>query len=114
MAAVWVPLERVMKFPEVLRVYKRAGRGQGTGQGIIGTGVVSSQLVSAPKGFLQTVKNFVQGPSAASTTGQGAALPAWIRRDPLASNDWSAVQIDVTAIPGVRKLRKDGKWASAS
>ena len=32
----WVPLKRVLKMPEVLQVYKRAGRGQGTGQGLHG------------------------------------------------------------------------------
>ena len=31
----WVPLKRVCKFPNVLRIYKRAGRGQGTGQGAV-------------------------------------------------------------------------------
>lgn len=107
--AVWVPLARAMKFPEIERVYKRAGRGQGTGQGVIGTGPTSDKLISAPKGFLATVKRFVNESS-------GAALPAWIRKMPGVGglNQWQAVQIDVTAIPGVRKLRKDGKWTNAS
>jgi hypothetical protein len=117
--ATWVPLARVMKFPEVIRVYKKAGRGQGTGQGIIGTGVASTTLVSAPKGFLRTVQNFIQGqnPDNSSTTGAGAS---WIRKmvgnvgAAGSNNDWQNVQIDVENIPGVRKLRKDGKWAKAS
>src|SRR6266850_2818975 len=103
--AVWVPLARVMMFPEGIGVYKKAGGGEGTGQGVIGTGPTSDKLISAPRGFLNTVRRFV-------ARANGAALPAWIRKMPGTGglNQWQAVQIDVTAIPGVRKLRKDGKW----
>ncbi len=107
--AVWVPLARAMKFPEIERVYKKAGRGQGTGQAAPGLNPGSSLLLSAPRGFLATVKRFVN-------ESNGASLPAWIRKMPGVGglNQWQTVQIDVTAIPGVRKLRKDGKWTSAS
>jgi hypothetical protein len=99
--AIWVNLNRAAKFPEVVRVYKRAGRGQGTGQGVGAGGANGpSTPASAPAGFLQTVKNFVTS---------GAALPAWIRKMPGGSNDWQNVQVDVTAIPGVRALRTNGK-----
>jgi len=97
--ATWVNLNRAAKFPEVINVYARAGRGQGTGQGVAG----ASAPKSAPKGFLTTVKRLVN-------ESAGAALPAWIRKAPGASNDWQDVQVDVTAIPGVRKLTTGGKW----
>ena len=109
--ATWISLKRACKYPEVEKVYKRAGRGQGTGQGVptyaLGT------LQSAPKGFFRTVMNFVQGSSAGN--GLGPALPAWIRLKPDATgtdpkSDWQNVQVDVTAIPGVRPLRDSGKW----
>lgn len=99
--SIWVNLNRAAKFPEVISVYKRAGRGQGTGQG----GAGGSTPKSAAKGFLQTVKGFVNESS-------GAALPAWIRKSPLGSNDWQNCQVDVTAIPGVRPLKVNGKWTS--
>ena len=105
--ATWVSVVKAAKFPEVERVYKRAGRGQGTGQGIPSF-TNSGVLLSAPKGFLRTVAIFFQGetPSAPKPT-----LPAWIRKSPLSnSNDWQNAQVDVTAMPGVRPLRKDGKW----
>lgn len=193
----WIPLKRVCKFPNVLKVYKRAGWGQGTGQGIPPT-ANSSALLSAPKGFLRTVANFfvnngaesglnlqvlqtlaafaptgtagqfsftattgvvvgqtvkisgtyggtgsitgyvnptsylvsvTNGTSTATLTTLGGAaivttsgtpsgltvtlagLPAWIRKSPgNNSNDWQDCQIDVTNIPGVRPLRKDGRW----
>lgn len=97
--AIWVNLNRAAKFPEVVNVYARAGRGQGTGQG----GAGASTPKSAAKGFLATVKRFV-------VESSGAALPAWIRKSPLAENDWQNVQVDVTAIPGVRPLNTNGKW----
>jgi hypothetical protein len=198
----WIPLKRVCKFPNVLRVYKRAGRGQGSGQGTVppfqqtltgfataagttgqvsftastypvqvgqevtlsgvlgGTGTISGYtnpttylvgvtngsttatlttlaggvvtttagtisgitvvagttpvgtLLSAVKGFLMTVKIAVQGESLPGTGNPSPpALPAWIRKDPgSAPSDWQSVQIDVTNIPGVRPLRKDGRW----
>lgn len=96
--AIWVNLNRAAKFPEVINVYARAGRGQGTGQG----GAGASSPKSAPKGFLVTVKRFVN-------ESNGAALPAWIRFSPLGSKDWQNTQVDVTAIPGVRPLNVNGK-----
>ena len=112
----WVPLKRVLKFPEVLQVYKRAGRGQGTGQGIIATGDYAGKLQSAQKGFLRTVQIWVQGESLPGTGNPSPpALPSWIRKIPtpgavLQASDLMQVQIDVTNIPGVRPLRKDGTW----
>lgn len=96
--ALWVNLNRAAKFPEVLKVYKRAGRGQGAG-GTVGGGSPKSALL----GFLMVVKRAV-------TESSGAALPAWIRKSPLGSNDWQDCQVDVTAIPGVRVLGANGKW----
>ena len=205
----WVPLKRVCKFPNVLRVYKRAGRGQGSGRtgrrssvpadtdglrdrhrydrlqvsftaatailcevgqethnlryGLVvpgsdlglpanpsyvfdpgatngsttatittvSGGVVTTvagthhgrddcaagttpvgTLISAVKGFLMTVKIAVQGESLPGTGNPSPpALPAWIRKDLAApQSDWQSVQIDITNIPGVRPLRKDGRW----
>lgn len=93
--AVWVNANRVASAPEVINVYSRAGRGQGTGQGVAG----ASTPKTAPKGFLMTIKRLVN-------ESNGAALPAWIRKSPGGGpNDWQNVQVDVTAIPGVRPLR---------
>lgn len=109
--ATWIPIKKVMKFPEVLRVYKRAGRGQGTGQGVIPNNPVSSQLVSAPKGFARTVAIFFQGETVQNASTP--TLPAWIRKSPTTNyGDWQDAEIDVTAIPGVRKLRDNGKWVN--
>jgi len=97
--AIWVNVNRVASFPEVMKVYSRAGRGQGSTQG---AGATTPK--NAAKGFLQTVKRFVN---------EGVqALPAWIRKSPGSGpGDWQNVQIDITAIPGVRKLRAtNGKW----
>lgn len=96
--AVWVPLKRAAKFPEIKKVYKRAGGGQNTGQGSDG----ATTPASARRGFLNYVKYLVNG-------SNGAALPSWIRKKPLASNDWQDVDVDVSAIPGVRKLMENGK-----
>lgn len=96
--AIWVNLNRAAKFPEVVRVYKRAGRGQGTGQGSDGATVPPS----ARLGFLTYVKRLV-------TESNGAALPSWIRKSPNASNDWQDCQVDVTSVPGVRPLMSNGK-----
>lgn len=96
--AIWVNLNRAANFPEVVKVYNRAGRGQGSTQSAGGT-----TPARAAKGFLVTVKRFVN-------ESAGASLPAWIRKSPLGSNDWQNVQVDVTAIPGVRKLNTNGKW----
>ncbi len=95
--ATWVNLNRAAKFPEVERVYKRAGRGQGTGQGSDGATVPASARV----GFLTYVKRLVS---------EQATVPSWVRKSPTGSNDWQNVQVDVTAIPGVRPLHTNGKW----
>lgn len=101
--ATWVNLNRAAKFPEVVRVYSRAGRGQGTGQSATTQPFSGNPPNMAPRGFLVTVKRLVN-------ESNGAALPAWIRKSPTGSNDWQNVQVDVTAIPGVRKLTTGGKW----
>ena len=102
--AIWVNLNRAAKFPDVNRVYKRAG----TGQGSYGVNTPQSQTTgnptSAPRGFLETVRFAV-------TQANGAALPSWIRFN-TASQDWQNCQVDVTAIPGVRPLNQNGKWRS--
>ncbi len=91
--AIWVNVNRVAFFPEVIKVYGRAGRGQGSTQG-----AGSTTPSHAPKGFLMTVKRAV--------SENIIALPAWIRKSPLSGpNDWQNVQIDITAIPGVPVLR---------
>ena len=109
----WVPYKRVCKFPNVLRVYKKSGRGQGTGQGIIATGPSRQTLISGQKSFANTVKIFFQG----EVVKQGSVptIPSWLRKSPLAnSNDWQDCQVDVTNIPGVPALRKDGTWGLAA
>jgi hypothetical protein len=94
-------------------VYKRAGRGQGTGQGIIATGPSRQTLISGQKGFARTVQIFFQGETVQNASTP--TLPSWIRKSPLAnSNDWQDCQIDVTNIPGVPALRKDGTWGLAA
>lgn len=106
--AIWVNLNRAAKFPEVVRVYKRGSYGQGAQQN--GSGVTQPYAGnppnSAPRGFLETVRKYVQDAS----LGLLPVLPAWIRLSPTGSNDWQNVQVDVTAIPGVRKLNTNGKW----
>ncbi len=113
--ATWVSVVRAANFPEVIRVYKRAGRGQGTGQGTpTAPNTNSSLLTSAPKGFLTTVANAVRGqnPDGASV---GHTLPTWLRAAPGAElGSWQDYQVDVKSIPGVRPLRKDGKYVNAS
>ena len=91
--AIWVNTNRVASFPEVMKVYKRAGRGQGSTQSAGPTTPASAQ-----KGFLQTVKRFMS---------EGVqALPSWIRPSPLGGPaDWQNSQVDITAIPGVPVLR---------
>lgn len=95
--ALWVNLNRAAKFPEVQKVYKRAGRGQGSGQGSNGATVPASGIL----GFLSYVKRLVS---------ETSSTPSWIRKSPTASNDWQNCQVDVTAIPGVRVLGANGKW----
>lgn len=94
--ATWVNLNRAAKFPEVNIVYNRAGRGQGSTQ-VAGATTPSS----ARYGFLTYVKRLVS---------ENAAIPSWVRFMPAGSNDWQNCQVDVTAIPGVRALRANGKW----
>ncbi len=109
----WVPIKRVLKMPNVLKVYKRAGRGQGTGQGVVAY-TNSGVLLSGQKGFLRTVQIWLQGETLSNAVTPGT-LPAWIRfMPPLASStphDIMTCQIDVTNIPSVRPLRKDGTFA---
>jgi hypothetical protein len=101
--AIWVNVNRAAKFPEVNKVYKRAGTGQGAyGVSVAGQSQTTGNPTSAPRGFLETVRFLV--------TQNIAALPAWIRKSPLGTNDWQDCQVDVTAIPGVRKLRVNGRW----
>ena len=111
----WVPIKRVLKMPNVLKVYKRAGRGQGTGQGVVAY-TNSGVLLSGQKGFLRTVQIWIQGETLPGTGNPTPpALPSWIRfMPPLASStphDIMTCQIDVTNIPSVRPLRKDGTFA---
>ena len=110
--SVWVPVYKAATFAEIKKVYKRAGRGQGTGQGTsAGPPGNSTMPFSQPKGFLETVREFVQGKLPGSV-GVGAPLPAWIRQAPgVEKGSWQNYQVDVTAIPGVRPLRDNGKWA---
>lgn len=99
--AIWVPVNRAAMFPEVKRVYGRGGTGQGAY--VPGNGVppwTGNPPNSAPRGFLETVKLAIQS---------GAALPAWIRKQPGGSNGWQQAQVDVTTIPGVRALNTNGK-----
>lgn len=84
--ATWVPANRAATFPEVIKVYKRAGGGGDKGP------------ATAPGGFLKAVKAAVLAGS------------SWVRKAPGASNDWQDAQVDVTNIPGVRPLRDNGKW----
>lgn len=86
--ATWVPVNKAAKFNEVINAYARAGGGQGNGT----TG-------NAKRGFLLSVKRAL------------AAAAAWVRKPPTgAAYSWQDAQVDVTAIPGVRALRKNGKW----
>lgn len=104
--AIWVNVNRAAKFPEVMKVYKRGSFGQGAfSQQTVGQPQNVGTPTSAPRGFLETVRIAV-------TLSSGAALPAWIRKSPLGSNDWQDAQVDVTAIPGVRPLNTNGKWKS--
>lgn len=84
--AIWVNLNRAAKFPAVVNAYARAGGGQGNVTGL------------AKKGFLVTAHRAL------------VAAAAWIRKPPTGAADgWQDAQVDVTAIPGVPVLRKDGK-----
>lgn len=85
---IWVATNRAAKFPEVIKVYKRAGGGGAGGP------------ANGAKGFLKTVKAAV------------LAASSWVRKAPGASNDWQDSQVDVTNIPGVRPLNDNGKWQS--
>lgn len=104
--AIWVNLNRAAKFPEVERVYKRAGWGQGTGQATDGGAIPPS----ARKGFLTYVKYLVQG-----AYNGTIALPAWIQlAGGAANNDWQNCKVNVSAIPGVRPLLANGKYQNSS
>lgn len=93
--ATWVPLNRAAKFPEVIKVYQRAGGGMGGTE-------------TAAKGFLNYVRKLVQDAS----NGIAPTMPSWIRLDPGGgSASWQAAQVDVTSIPGVRALMQNGKAA---
>ena len=114
---IWVPVRKAATFAEVKKVYKRAAQGQGAPLNNIGGPSGPSNngglsLVSAPRGFLETVRWFFQGPNPNGTeTGGRNELPAWIRVRPGFTNQgWQDCQVDVTAIPGVRPLRDNGKW----
>jgi hypothetical protein len=88
--ATWVPFVRAKQFPNVLKVYERAGHGQG--QGAAGT--------NSKKGFWYAVK-------AAVTAGS-----SWVRKDSTVAGpgtSFQGVMVDVTAIPNVPPLRKDGR-----
>jgi hypothetical protein len=105
--AIWVNVNRAAKFPEVMKVYKRAGWGQGAfGQQIAGQSQTNGTPTSAPRGFLETVRAAIS-----ASFANGAALPAWIRVAPgyEESRAWQTAQVDVTAIPGVRPLFTNGK-----
>ena len=105
--AVWMSAKRASTLPEVKKVYKRAGTGQGAfGVQTAGQSQTTGNPTSAPRGFLETIRFAV-------TQANGAALPAWIRKSPGTGSapDWQNCQVDITAIPGVRKLRlTNGKW----
>jgi hypothetical protein len=96
--ATWVGVNRAAKFPEVIKVYQRAGGGQGGTE-------------TAAKGFLNYVRKLVQDAS----NGLAPGMPAWIRLNPQAATagnvGWQNAQVDVTNIPGVRALMQNGKAA---
>ena len=98
--AIWVNANRVADFPEVQNVYNRDGRGQGSTQK---AGATTPKQAGA--GFMMTIKRAV-------SESNGKALPSWIRKSPGGgSASWQNVQVDITAIPGVRPLRAtNGKW----
>lgn len=112
-ASIWVPVYKAATFAEVKKVYKRAGRGQGTGQGTPTAPPGNSTMpTSAPLGFLETVREAVQGKNVDGTL-VGHPLPAWIRVPPnVTKGSWQNYQVDVTNIPGVRVLRDNGKWVN--
>lgn len=109
--AIWVDLNRAAKFPEVVRTYKRGSYGQGALQN--GSGVAQPYSAvppnSAPRGFLETVRKYVQDAS----LGLAPTLPSWIRLSPGGASagnaSWQNCQVDVTNIPGVRPLNTNGK-----
>ena len=110
--AIWVNVNRAAKFPEINRVYKRAGWGQGAyGQQTAGQSQSAGVPTSAPRGFLETVRAAVS-----ASFASGAALPAWIRLAPgyEESRAWQTCQVNVSAIPGVRPLLTNGKYQNSS
>lgn len=109
LAKNWIKVKEAMTYPEVIRVFKKAGGGQGAGNGFGAAGVNGPTTpASAPRGFLNAVRYYFQSAS----NGTGQTLPAWLRAAPgSAPGDWQNSQVDVTSIPGVRQLRDNGKWA---
>jgi hypothetical protein len=87
--AIWVSFKKVKNFPAVIDKYARAGHGQG--QGATGT--------NSKKGFWYAVKAAV------------VAGSSWVRSPPVLGKmvDFQDAQIDVTAIPLVPALMKNGK-----
>ena len=101
--ATWIKVKEAATYPEVQKVFKRAGGGQGSGQGSYGATTPASGI----KGFLNYVRKLFEDAS----NGLAPTLPSWLRAAPgSAPGDWQNAQVDVTAIPGVRKLRDNGKW----
>lgn len=90
--AIWVSFKKVKNFPAVAKIYERAGHGQGQGT----TGANNK------KGFWYAVKAAV------------VAGSAWVRSPPVLGKmvDFQDSQIDVTAIPLVPALQKNGKRSS--
>lgn len=90
--AIWVSFKKVRHFPAVLKIYERDGGGMG--QGAAGS--------NSKKGFWKAVK-------AAIVAGS-----AWVRSPPVLGKmvDFQDAQIDVTAIPNVPALQKNGKRSS--
>lgn len=101
--ATWIKVKEAATYPEVIKVFKRAGGGQGSGQGSYGATTPASGI----KGFLNYVRKLAQDAS----NGLSPVIPSWLRMPQGgAAADWQNAQVDVTAIPGVRKLRDNGKW----
>lgn len=89
--AIWVSFKKVKKFPAVNMIYERAGRGQGQGP-----------TPQSKQGFWYAVK---------AALASGAS---WVRSPPVLGKmvDFQDAQIDVTAIPKVPALQKNGKRSS--
>lgn len=90
--AIWVEFKKVKNFPAVAKIYEVAGHGQGSG--------LTGQ--NNRKGFWYAVK-------AAIVAGS-----SWVRSPPTLGKmvSFQDAQIDVTAIPRVPALQKNGKRSS--